>query len=147
MHTVFDVADWFLSKEKMTHKKLQKLCYYAQAWSYAIQPEPISDAKFEAWVHGPVCYELYQKYKEYGFSFIPQCEKPDVFSDDEEAFLGDVWDTYGEYSATSLEVHTHNEPPWQIARIGYAPDEQSRVEILPENMKNYYLSIYDGGNA
>ena len=26
---IFDVANWFLSKEEMTHKKLQKLCYYA----------------------------------------------------------------------------------------------------------------------
>ena len=88
MVSVFDVASWFLSKEKMTHKKLQKLCYYAQAWSYAICPEPISDAKFEAWVHGPVCHELYNKYKSYGFDYIPQKElETNVFNSDEESFL------------------------------------------------------------
>ena len=26
-----DVAYWFLLKQSMTHKKLQKLCYYAEA--------------------------------------------------------------------------------------------------------------------
>ena len=30
-----DVAEYFLTKEKMSNKKLQKLCYYAQAWHYA----------------------------------------------------------------------------------------------------------------
>lgn len=30
-YSIFDVANWFLSKGDMTQKKLQKLCYYAQA--------------------------------------------------------------------------------------------------------------------
>ena len=30
---VFDLADAFLCIDSMTHKKLQKLCYYAKAWS------------------------------------------------------------------------------------------------------------------
>lgn len=37
MHDLCEVAEWFLRKEPMTHKKLQKLCYYAQAWSCVIQ--------------------------------------------------------------------------------------------------------------
>ena len=31
-YSVFEIANWFLLKESMSHKKLQKLCYYAQAW-------------------------------------------------------------------------------------------------------------------
>ena len=30
---ITDVANWFLLKEDMSHKKIQKLCYYAEAWS------------------------------------------------------------------------------------------------------------------
>ena len=30
--TVSNVAKWFLSKESMTPKKLQKIVYYAYAW-------------------------------------------------------------------------------------------------------------------
>lgn len=53
--SIFDIADTFLSIEPMTHKKLQKLCYYAQAWHCALENEPICSASFQAWIHGPVC--------------------------------------------------------------------------------------------
>ena len=148
MVSIFDVADWFLCKERMTHKKLQKLCYYAQAWSCAICPEPISDAVFEAWVHGPVCYDLYMKYKDYGFAYIPrETRKPSVFSADENDFLEGVWATYGDISANALEALSHTEPPWQIARAGMDSGEHSRKPISPQDMANYYRSIYTGGDA
>ena len=147
MHSVFDLADWFLAKEPMNHKKLQKLCYYAQAWSCAIRPEPISDAVFEAWVHGPVCYDLYLKYNDVGFGYIPSIRERPCFSKDENDFLEDVWETYGDISANALEALTHTEPPWQIARAGLDSSEHSRKPILPENMRQYYRSIYSGGDA
>ena len=147
MHSVFELADWFLCKERMNHKKLQKLCYYAQAWSYAIRPEPISNAVFEAWVHGPVCYDLYLKYQGCGFGYIPQISEKPSFSKEENDFLGDVWDTYGDISANALEALTHTEAPWQIARAGLDSAEQSRRPISPEDMRRYYRSIYSGGDA
>ena len=148
MNTIFDVAEWFLSIEEMTHKKLQKLCYYAQAWSCAICPEPITNATFEAWVHGPVCLELYNKYMDYGFSNIPKNpNSPTSFSPEEEEFLMDVWNTYGDMTANSLEVLTHTETPWQKPRLGLAPNENSDRPIDPEDMAVYYRSIYTGGDA
>ena len=36
MTTIYEVAKYFLSLDDMTHKKLQKLCYYAQAWFLAL---------------------------------------------------------------------------------------------------------------
>ena len=35
-YSIYEIADWFLNKGPMTQKKLQKLCYYAQAWNYAL---------------------------------------------------------------------------------------------------------------
>ena len=35
-YSIGNIADWFLSQSSMTHKKLQKLCYYLQAWSLAL---------------------------------------------------------------------------------------------------------------
>lgn len=33
MHTIYDVANWFLSNvENVANKKLQKLVYYAYSW-------------------------------------------------------------------------------------------------------------------
>lgn len=34
-------------------KKLQKLCYYAQAWAYALKGYRLEDTDYQAWVHGP----------------------------------------------------------------------------------------------
>lgn len=147
MNSIFDVANWFLTKERMTHKKLQKLCYYAQAWSYAIQPEPITNAIFEAWVHGPVCRDLYNKYRTYGFDYLPQPDKAPVFGHATEDFLGSVWETYGDQTANALEALSHSEPPWQKARLGLSADEPSDVRIEPDDMRKYYRSIYAGGDA
>lgn len=41
--TVFDIANYFSSKEDMTHKKLQKLVYYAYAWYIALNNEVSSN--------------------------------------------------------------------------------------------------------
>ena len=147
MASIFDVANWFLAKERMTHKKLQKLCYYAQAWSNAICPQPISDAEFEAWIHGPVCRELYNRYRDYGFDYIPQHTPVDVFTKEEKSLLEDVWETYGDMSANGLEALSHSEPPWQKARLGYAPNDNCNVVISASDMAEYYRSIYAGGDA
>ena len=47
-YSVFDIANWFLSKGEMTQKKLQKLCYYAQAWCYALKGYRLEDTDYQA---------------------------------------------------------------------------------------------------
>lgn len=146
MHSIFDLANWFLAKSKMTHKKLQKLCYYAQAWSCAIQPEPITNAEFEAWQHGPVCRELYSRYADYGFNWIEKLQDyVSPFTADEEDFLSCVWETYGDIGPNALEALTHTEMPWKKARIGLSPDERGTVLISREDMRDFYRSVYEGG--
>lgn len=49
-YSVVDVANWFLAHEAMTHKKLQKLCYYVQAWYYALESLQLMNTEFQAWV-------------------------------------------------------------------------------------------------
>lgn len=44
--TVFDVADWFLGKDSMSPKKLQKLVYYAYAWVLTLMNENEDDLNF-----------------------------------------------------------------------------------------------------
>lgn len=64
-----DVADWFLLKKNMSNKKIQKLCYYAEAWSLALLNQDIAqNSDFEAWVHGPVSKVLYKVYREFGWN-------------------------------------------------------------------------------
>lgn len=56
MACVFDVAKYILCQcGKMSTWKLQKLCYYAQAWHLAWTGNPIFAEDFQAWSNGPVC--------------------------------------------------------------------------------------------
>ncbi|MDR3205074.1 MAG: DUF4065 domain-containing protein [Deltaproteobacteria bacterium] len=81
MPTVFNVANYFivatkcdcedgLNDDVMTHLKLQKLVYYAQGFSMVFNNEPLFDRDIEAWEHGPVCADLYNKYKKYKCGII-----------------------------------------------------------------------------
>ena len=55
MASVFDVAKYILHKSgRLSTWKLQKLCYYAQAWEIAWTETPIFEEDFEAWANGPV---------------------------------------------------------------------------------------------
>ena len=54
--------------DTVSHKKLQKLLYYVEAWHLVNFKTPILEENFEAWVHGPVVPELYHKLKEFGFN-------------------------------------------------------------------------------
>ncbi|GAB7568120.1 Panacea domain-containing protein [Gemella bergeri] len=145
MNTIKDVAKWFLSKESMTHKKLQKLCYYYVAWSYALYSKvDLVNPEFEAWVHGPVSPSIYSSYFTYRWNFIPQYEdKVSDFSDEETYLLESVWLTYGDKCGDELEALTHSEAPWIEARSGLGEYERSNVEISPKTMERYYQSVYE----
>ena len=144
MMTVFDVADWFLSKESMEHKKLQKLCYYAQSWHCALQGKSLFLDVIEAWVHGPVVPTLYQKYKSYGWQKIPQVKFDERrLSNTVLEVLDAVYSTYGNFSGEQLEALTHSETPWQKARgLKLNPYEICTNPIACEDMKEFYLKLY-----
>lgn len=147
MYTVFDVANWFLQKEPMTHKKLQKLCYYAQAWHCALcDGTPLIDGSFEAWVHGPVNRELWNRYK----NFMPwenitlDNSTQNTINGADVSFMESVWATYGELKDYELEALTHREKPWLIARGDLGSDRICTNLISNKEMQDYYLSIYIG---
>ena len=147
-YSIFEIANWFLLKESMTHKKLQKLCYYAQAWCYTLKDFMLMDSVFEAWIHGPVSPVLYDKFKAFSFNCIKLAGEytPRIDAEDEE-LLESVWQTYGDRTGNALEALSHSEPPWIEARVGYATDERCNVPISLSTMKKYYSSIYIGGDA
>lgn len=139
MESIYDVANFFLSKEAMTHKKLQKLCYFAQAWYLANYGKPLVPNRFEAWVHGPVSPDLYSKYRGWGWEMIPQSKEPIFFEDDSiPQFLNQVYDVYGGYEADQLERITHMEEPWKKARNGCSVSMYSRNPISLAEMRDYY---------
>lgn len=142
MERVNDVARYFLSKEPMNNKKLQKLCYYAQAWSLALYGEPLMDTWFEAWAHGPVSPELYSRYRDWGgLRILSNDGAPKFKNKDVSSFLDKIYRLYGEYSGDELEKFTHEEGPWIRARGNYPPGAVCRNKIPDEEMKEYYKGL------
>lgn len=151
-YDIFQVAKWFLNKDSMTQKRLQKLCYYAEAWYFTLKNESLTDAEFQAWVHGPVSPLIWQKYKAmYEFGFYMNDIKEDSLKEfdditdpDDVELLDLVWNTYGEKSGNELEALTHTETPWINARGTRKPSEPCQRIITREEMKEYYSTIYEG---
>lgn len=140
------LAKYFLSKESMTHKKLQKLCYYAQAWHLTLYDTELVDTQFEAWVHGPVSPELYHEYKHYRWNDIEACEQPYVEQENAE-FIDMIYDTFGPYTGDDLEYITHQEDPWRNARSGKEPWETSNTVITYQSMKEFYTEVHRRGQG
>lgn len=147
--SVFDVATWFLSRNiPITHKKLQKLCYYAQAWHCVFYQKPFFYETFEAWIHGPVAPCLYPKYADFGWNPIPpEAPNDEDFTEDELEVLNAVFDAYGDFSGFELESLTHSEDPWIEARRGIDPLEASHETISTETMRKFYAKMYRDGQG
>lgn len=149
MPTVLDVAKYFLSLvdesggSVMTHLKLQKLCYYAQAWHLVFEDELLFTQKFQAWAHGPACPQLWRSYKRYGYNPIPRPENFDVavFNPKQLSTLEEVWEAYGDYDAKYLERLTHEEKPWIVARGGCQEGDSCDNYIELDLVKEYYSSL------
>lgn len=147
--TVQNVADFFLSRvdvqsgSSMTHLKLQKLCYYAQAWNLVFNGKKLFNGSFQAWVHGPVCPSLWKKYKHYHWHEVPLVENFDdsVFTKDEIEVLEAVEQTYGLYDGKYLEELTHQELPWKNAREGVPDGTHCTNVISIEDMNTYYSEL------
>ncbi|MGZ4111656.1 MAG: Panacea domain-containing protein [Tumebacillaceae bacterium] len=140
--TVQEIADVFLSMESMSHKKLQKLCYYAYSWFLALNNESLFQNSFQAWVHGPVDPALYQTYRGYGWQPIPL--KDQVETDEEILqFLKSVYEAYGHLTGDQLEALTHREQPWLEARGNLPEYAPCNTLIADETIRSFYLSEFE----
>ena len=149
---VRDVALFFIALaqdagELLTHMKLQKLIYYAQAWHLGNFGEPLFEGRFEAWTHGPVCPEIYHEYKQYQnkeISYPNQdvCDSATGCLSDIAAklpeeicgFLNSIADDYMNFTAYQLRAMSHKENPWMEASKG-------QDEITVDSMLRYYSEL------
>ena len=146
--TLEEVKNWFLSRQSMSPKKLQKMLYYAYSWGLVLLNDDnesfdnkLFDANFEAWVHGPVIPDIYFEYKPYGFQNIPQLDSisPNPEDDDVTDVLEQVLSVYGGFNGNQLESLTHSEEPWKNARKGLLPMDSSSNVIDDRIIYNYYF--------
>ena len=152
--TLERVASWFLNKESMSNKKLQKLCYYAYCWyivffndaettskSSERNMQVLCEDRFQAWIHGPVSPRLYHRYKAYGWHSIPKVETKPIIAPEIEDLLKQVWEAYGAFNADELEALSHQEAPWKNARKDVRYGEACSNEISNYDILQYYASL------
>ena len=142
------VADFFLLQmdqnagDIISNLKLQKLCYYAQAWHAAITGDPLFGEKVKAWAHGPVVPELYHRFKKYRWDAIqPSDVQTDPYEDlpDEHLeLLSEIWAKYGTLTAKQLEDLSHSETPWRRAYGDTPLGDSCDEEISVDSMRQFY---------
>lgn len=139
-----DVAKYILEKHgSMTAMKLQKLVYYAQAWSMVWDEEPLFSEPIEAWINGPVVPALYKVHKGMYKVDAQTVVNGDssCLSDNQKDTINHVLEYYGDKDAQWLMDMTHLEDPWKNARAGQPMDERGNKVISPESMGEYYAAI------
>lgn len=146
MPKVFDVAKYILHKSgRLTTWKLQKLCYYSQAWSLVWDEEPLFNERIEAWLNGPVIPALYQRHK--GRFYVSReniSGDPSKLTTQQKETTDVVLESYGKKSSSWLSELTRSEPPWQNARqcANLGCTERGDAEITLGEIADYYNGIY-----
>lgn len=137
----------FEELEEVTPLMLQKLLYFIQGLSFALNGTAMFEEDCQAWVHGPVYPEVYDMFKDFKYDPIKDARfaifkgSAEVLNEDEHRIIDLVVNTFGEYGGKVLERITHNEEPWKKARKGYGEKIPSTELITKENIKNYYLAM------
>lgn len=143
MANVRDAAQYILEKQgEMTTIKLQKLVYYAQAWSLVWRETPLFDARIEAWANGPVAPDLF-KLHEGIFRIGPEAAIGDSSRLDEDCkdVIDNVLKGYGEKSGHWLVELARLEEPWKLARGQVPAGHKCDAEISCASMAEYYSGL------
>lgn len=140
MANVFDTAKYILDKNgSMSTMKLQKLCYYSQAWSLVWDDSPLFEEDFQAWANGPVCPELFFKTQgKYSVSSSDETGGTGNLSDNQKDTIDKVLEYYGKHDAQWLSELTHMEDPWNLARKDIPFGVGCSNTISKESMAIYY---------
>ena len=156
LRNLFSVSDKMLRTigciferlEEVTPLALQKLLYFTQGLSCALNEQPMFPEDCQAWTHGPVYPEVYTMFRDFKYNpidddrFVIFEGKQDDITERERRIIDLVTNTFGEYSAKLLEEITHKEEPWISARKGYDDSEPSNEIIALECIKTYYHNMH-----
>lgn len=130
MGSISDMAGYILRQMgPMQAAKLQRLCYYAQAWHLAWNHVPLFDEDFYAWKTGPVCLELADS--EMNLEKLPAGE----LTDGEKETIGHVMEHYGSRDVWWLGQMICMEDPWREA----VKEAGAGIGVITkESMERYY---------
>lgn len=144
MVSAHDVAAYILRKQgPLSAMKLQKLVYYAQAWSTVWDDQPLFPEAIEAWANGPVVRELYDMHRgQFEVRSWPRGSAK-ALDDEQRSTVDAVLEYYGGRNAQTLSDMTHKEDPWRLARRGLPDGERGNAVISLASLSEYYSSLPD----
>lgn len=140
------VVKYLLSNlSEVTPLALQKLLYYSQGFGKVFKGDYLFKEDCEAWSHGPVYADIYQKYKTFGYNPIDMPMTNDTahlnITQSEREILDSVINYFGCYSGKVLEKMTHSEHPWLITRNGLDDEIPSQAIIEKHLIGDYFEQI------
>lgn len=129
--------------EDITPLALQKALYYVQGLYYAFMESFLFEDDCEAWVHGPVYRDIYNRYSSYRFDPIEGDAEFDIsiFTDAEKAVIDSVARYLCCYSGKILECFTHSEMPWIKTRGNLTANAHSNRIISKEAIGEYFVAV------
>ena len=134
---IFDVAKYILKKLGTINVwKLQKLCYFAQAYNLALTDRPLFAEEFEAWSNGAVCCELENILKEK--LIVNQNDiknNLNQLTNEEKRIVNKVIKQYGNKETYELRILCCSSEPYKLA-------EKNGGMITKENIKEYYKKYF-----
>lgn len=136
MASAHDVAVYLRNAGIRSRLQLQKLLYYAQAWSLAWDDRPLFSETIKAWDLGPVVGEVW-----YALQHHELDGDPSRLTAEDRATIDAVVDFYGAQPADWLSELTHRERPWSDAR----QDKRPNPVISHEAMRAFYGAMRSEG--
>lgn len=128
--------------DPLTNKRLQKLLYYAQAWSLVVRESELFPEDIQAWRWGPVVPDVYHSLPGQGANIIQGdafADSPDLSADEAE-FVSRVWEAYKPYSASELSRRTHEETPYKKAWGDRPVDGIGNEPISLDEMEAFFAA-------
>lgn len=149
LHKAIEIANWFIAKfaesgDLVTHLKVQKLLYYSEAWTQVLADKELFEEQMQAWAHGPVVPEVFQEFKQYGWNPLPVPDEQKIpkISDEASEVLIQVFETYGNLPARTLEEMSHLDAPWINARGTLSPEERCETVMPKFEIRNFFKNKY-----
>lgn len=146
-----DVANFFVELANaeedgcMTNLKLNRLVYFAQAWSLEKFSRPLFEEEAEAWQYGPVVPSVYRAFSLCGRNRISGTTSDydeSKISSEEMNLLLDVADKYWGYSAYGLRNLTHKKDGawsqvYSEGRVNKIPKDLIRKDVENDHLDSF----------
>lgn len=139
------IANYIITRVgEVTPLALEKLLFFSNGVNYALNGSRLIHEESQAWAHGPVYPQIYDRYKRFGYKPIDDgiysthgCMLSKL-TDEEINAIDLVINTFGYYSPKTLEKISHSQEPWKEKRIGYKEDEAGREVIDEDSIRLFY---------